>query len=281
MKLFVTGADGFIGSSIAATAFTHQHEVLRLAKPNRMDSLPWAEIADFAPEVCVHSAWIATPGVYGESELNALHRQWAREMVSKMAMLGVKHFVVLGTCGEYGESATPLSEDSSIISPESTYARQKHALHLELQSLQRELQFSLCWARVFFPYGPREHHDRLVTRLFRECKAGVLMGDFLQHPHSVRDYIHVDDVAAAIVMLAEQHYDGTVNVGAGAGVSLETLARMVAEVMNVDFAPPKESNESDRIDIVVSDNCKLRKCGWVPRYDLRSGLKTYRKGTEA
>ena len=96
MRIFVTGASGFIGSELCRQAEAAGHEVLRLENPHRIDALPFALLASFKPEVAVHCAWITTPGVYTESSENALLRQQSLEMFRALSSNGISHFVCVG-----------------------------------------------------------------------------------------------------------------------------------------------------------------------------------------
>src|SRR5258706_3085677 len=105
MKILVTGATGFIGSAFCRRALRHGHSVAGLIRPAKnppaeistgekmtwlagtLAALPWKSIEQFQPDVCVHLAWIATPGVYLESPENEQHLQWSLDMVQRLAGL--------------------------------------------------------------------------------------------------------------------------------------------------------------------------------------------------
>src|SRR5205823_4923511 len=110
VKIFVTGATGFIGGAFCALARVHGHEVASLERPHRLDSAPWESIRRFAPDACLHAAWIATPGEYLTSPLNRDYLRWSFEFIKEMRKLGTRYFVVLGTCLEYAPSNQKLNE---------------------------------------------------------------------------------------------------------------------------------------------------------------------------
>ena len=277
MRIFVTGASGFIGSELCRQAVAAQHEVLRLEKPSRLNDLPLDLISSFKPEVAVHCAWIATPDIYADSLENEVLRSQSIELFRALSFHGLKHFIGCGTCAEYAPSPFVLDEDHSTLAPSSRYARAKHEFHGDLSSAALELSVRLTWARIFFPYGHGEHPNRLISTLFRSFQEG--RRENLRSRGAVRDYIHVEDVASALLLFATSHATGCFNIGTGEGVTVGEVEAEVARLCSrselVEAAPRFVARSSD--DSFVASNRKLRALGWTPRYKLSEGLATYRK----
>lgn len=274
MRIFITGHHGFIGRETARHARLKGHEVMGLEKPFRMENPPWSLLEKFRPEVCVHTAWIATPGVYINSPLNESHRIWGRELAVGLAGLGMRHLVALGTCAEYAPSFSPLHEENSPLGRSSPYANAKAAFHDDLSEIALGNGFTLSWARIFYPYGPGEHPQRLISSLIRgfaENKPARI-----QAPEAVRDYIHVEDVSSALLLLAEQKVHGTVNVGTGHGIRLGDLESMIARLMGISFQSAPSLFSRSAADSVVADIGRMKALGWTPRHGhVESGLQTY------
>jgi nucleoside-diphosphate-sugar epimerase len=272
MRIFLTGQGGFIGGEILRQARAAGHEVMGLEKPFRMDDLPWEAIATFQPEVCIHCAWVATPGVYLESPDNVLHREWSLAMVRKLGAMGTRRFVVAGTCAEYGASDHPLHEEAEPV-PSTLYGREKNRLRRELEAESVELGFDLLWARIFYPYGPVEHPDRLISFLIRKALEGEEAP--LKQPLAVRDYIHVQDLARAFLALAQKGDPGIYNIGSGQGVRLSELKDLVLGTFGKASKIAENNHNDGAFDAVVADISKISTLGWHPRFDMKGGLNTY------
>ena len=275
MRIFVTGASGFIGSEFCRQARAVGHELLPLQRPHCLDNLPHEAIKLFSPETVVHCAWIATPGVYLDSPENFVLQKQSSDLFQWLLSIGVRCFIGCGTCAEYAESTAPLDEDRSALGPASPYARAKHALHKELEKLAGNYSVALAWARIFYPYGPSEHPDRLISSLLRGYKTGNRYS--VRSPDAVRDYVHVEDVASALLALVGTQASGSFNIGTGVGVALGALDSMVASlVANKHLADPEDGVSKNCLrDQVVASVDKLRSLGWKPSYKLSSGLSSY------
>ncbi|MEJ0088288.1 MAG: NAD-dependent epimerase/dehydratase family protein [Limisphaerales bacterium] len=190
MKIFVTGATGFIGSAFCRLALSRGHDIAGLIQPTKipptdipasekmtwlegtLGELPWKSIEQFQPDVCIHLAWIATPGVYLESSENERYLQWSLDLVRGLRRIGLSHIVGAGTCIEYQISEALLSEDHTLVNPTTLYARCKNALRETLASEAQKDGWQFCWGRVFYPYGVGEHPARLCSSLIQKLQRG-------------------------------------------------------------------------------------------------------------
>jgi nucleoside-diphosphate-sugar epimerase len=291
MKILVTGATGFIGSAFSRLALSRGHTVGGMMLPTEsppahvpvsermiwikgtLAELPWREIENFKPDVCVHFAWIATPGVYLESPENENYLRWSLDLVHRVRGIGTNHIVGVGTCIEYRITNAPLSEDKTPVDPTTLYSRCKNALRETLEAEAKRDGWSFCWGRVFYPYGVGEHPARLCSSLIQKFRRGEKL--MLKTPHSTKDYIYIEDLAEAILLTVEKKFTGTINWGTGQGVSVRQIADTVAAMLGrpelVDEVSP---TVMDPLGYVVADASKLLGLGWNPRFTLQNGLRS-------
>lgn len=290
MKILVTGATGFIGSAFSRLALSRGHEIGGMMLPTELPpahlpvsdkmiwlkgtlaELPWGEIEMFKPDVCVHFAWIATPGVYLESPENEDYLRWSLDLVHRLGDLGTKHIVGVGTCIEYKITNAPLSEDTTPVDPTTLYSRCKNALRETLEAEARRDGWSFCWGRVFYPYGVGEHPARLCSALIQKFRRGEKL--VLKTPHSTKDYIYIEDLAEAILLTVEKQFIGTINWGTGQGISVRQIADTVAVMLGrpelVDEVSPPEV---DPLGFVVADADRLKQLGWKQSHNIQQGLE--------
>jgi dTDP-6-deoxy-L-talose 4-dehydrogenase (NAD+) len=290
MKILVTGATGFIGSAFAKLAVTRGHEIGGMMLPTEnppahvpvndrmvwikgtLADLPWRDIETFRPDACIHFAWIATPGVYLESPENEKHLEWGLNLTRRLKGIGMGQFVGVGTCIEYKITNAPLNEGRTPVDPTTLYSRCKNTLRETLEAEARKDGSHFCWGRVFYPYGVGEHPARLCSSLIQKFRRGEKL--VLKTPHSTKDYIYIDDLAAAILLTVEKKFQGTINWGTGVGVSVRQIADAAAALVGrpelvEEISPP----EIDPLGYVVADNSRLRQLGWRQQVEILQGLK--------
>jgi UDP-glucose 4-epimerase len=183
---------------------------------------------------------------------------------------------------QYGRpAATPVDEDAT------KDALCLHAIHKQTVEQYFRLYGQLfgirfALARITNPYGPGQPHGRtsygIINRLIQLAVSGqtlTIYGDGTQ----LRDYVHVDDVVSALIVLAESpEADGGIfNVGSGIGSRLVDVAARIVEIAGrgkVQHVPwPALAEQIETGDFVADISRIARELRWAPSIDLRDGLE--------
>ncbi len=289
MNILLTGSTGFIGSTFLRQALAKgnsivalvrpqtsevraliQHDRLRLV-PGTLADAPWNAIAALQPEVCVHCAWTTAPRVPYDSPEHFRCFEESRAFLERVIGMGVRQIIGLGTCIEYRIGSEPLAEERTPIEPLGPYAESKNKMRDWLEEASARHGFQFCWARIFYAYGVGEDPTRLCTSLIRRFRRNEPL--VLKTPRSTKDYIYIEDVASALLLLLEKKFQGAVNLGTGAGVTIYELAQTVATLLGkTGLVQTAAAEGTDPLAYVVADSTRLRSLSWQPKYDLKRGL---------
>ena len=291
MRIFVTGATGFVGAQVVRVLLQAGVEVAALVSPDgarqRLDGLLnqiqliegrlvevsslRASLSDFRPDACIHCAWYAEPGKYLDSPENVPMLQDSLVLIETLIAVGCKQIVSIGTCAEYDTDSGYLREDGP-TKPSTIYAACKLSLCLIGQQLAAAAGINFAWARLFYLYGPFEDQRRLVPALIGALQQGK------QFPatagEQVRDYLHVEDVATALWILAKERASGIFNVASGVPITMHQLMETISQIVgggdHIQFgALPYRQWEPM---FICGDNHRLKTYGWKPRFSLYEGL---------
>jgi nucleoside-diphosphate-sugar epimerase len=287
VKILVTGATGFIGSAFLRLALAHGHSVGALVRAQPGSSLPehkkikvitgtvaatpWDEIKTFQPDTCVHCAWTTAPRVPYDSPQHFQFLEQSKIFLEQLIHLGIRQVIGLGTCIEYKIVKEPLVEGKTPIGPVGPYAESKNLMRIWLEEASARHGFQLCWPRIFYVYGVGEDPTRLCTSLIQRFRRNEPL--ILKTPRSTKDYIYIDDVANALLMLLEKKFAGPVNLGTGVGVTIYDLAQHVQQLLGKTGLVQAATQEGeDSLGYVVADSTRLRSIGWEPKFDLKRGV---------
>ena len=211
MKIFVTGATGFIGSHFLNAALAGGHEVLALrrsaasqprvplaSQPTWLDKgMADVTASDLAGcDALVHLAAHSANVPYDTLE-NCLH--WnvivPLGLFRAAADAGVQRFIVAGSCFEYGRSGERYEfiPPDATLEPTQTYPASKAAASVAFYQLACELGLQLSIHRIFQVFGEGEAETRLWPSIRRAALAGE---DLEMTPaEQVRDFVSVEEVA--------------------------------------------------------------------------------------
>lgn len=130
-------------------------------------------------------------------------------------------------------------------------------------------------------YGTGDNYDLATShvlpaliRKVQEAKAaGAASITLWGSGAPLREFMHADDCADALVFLA-QHYSGHehVNVGSGQEISIRGLAEMIAEASGYTGSIELDPTKPDGTPRKLMDSAKLHALGWQPKIDLEAGI---------
>jgi GDP-L-fucose synthase len=211
-------------------------------------------------------------------EANVIHAAW-KANVEKLVFLG-------STCIYPKLAPQPIPEDAlltgSLEPTNEWYAIAKIAGIKLCQAYRKQYGCDFIAAQPTNLYGPGDNYElqtsHVLPALMRKAHEAKLAGaDTMTVWGSgtpLREFMHVDDLADAVVFLAK-HYSGEshVNVGSGAEVSIRELATMIGDVVGFEGRLEFDASKPDGTPRKLADVAKLKALGWDRARSLRDGLE--------
>lgn len=201
---------------------------------------------------------------------------------------GVERLLFLGSSCIYPKLADqPIREDSLLtghLEPTNdAYAIAKIAGILQIQAVRRQYGLSWISAMPTNLYGPGDNFSpkgsHVLPALIRRYDEAVLSGAATVTNWGTgsprREFLHVDDMAAACLHLLE-NYDGDeqVNVGTGTDVTIKELAEAVANATGYAGDMDWDTSKPDGTPQKLLDVTKLADAGWKSSISLNDGMKS-------
>ncbi|TFD50778.1 GDP-L-fucose synthase [Cryobacterium frigoriphilum] len=212
---------------------------------------------------------------------------------------GVARLLFLGSSCIYPRLASqPIREDSLLtghLEPTNdAYAIAKIAGILQIQAVRR--QYGLPWISAMPTnlYGPGDNFSptgshvlpALIRRYDEAAQSGAASVTNWGTGTPRREFLHVDDMAAACLHLME-HYDGPeqVNVGTGTDVTIREIAESIARVVGFTGTTEWDTSKPDGTPQKLLDVSKLADAGWTAAIGIDQGMAStvewYRDNVES
>ena len=296
-RIWVAGHNGMVGSGVVRRLFHEGCDVLTTNRATldlrvQADVRSW--LAQNRPDAVVLAA-AKVGGILANDQfpVEFLYENLVIEtnVIEGAFRADVGKLLFLGSSCIYPRMAPqPIQEDALLMGPlESTnewYAIAKIAGLKLCEAYRRQYGVDYIAAMPTNLYGPGDNFDlassHVIPALIRKAHEAKLAGE--SHLEiwgtgtPLREFLHVDDCADALVFLLKS-YSGNqhVNIGSGVDIPIADLARMIMRVVGLEGELAFDATKPDGTPRKLMSGDKLAKLGWRPRIDLEDGLRqTYK-----
>jgi GDP-L-fucose synthase len=292
-RVFVAGHGGMVGSALMRRLARERCELL-IVPHRQLDLRRQAETEAWLAEARPDAVFVAAATVGGilandtrPAEFLYDNIMIAGNVIEGAHRIGVKKLLYLGSSCIYPRLAPqPIPEDTLLSGPlEPTnqwYAIAKIAGLKLCAAYRRQYGCDFISAQPTNLYGPHDNYDlrgshvvpALLAKVHRAKIEGAPDVEIWGTGKPRREFLHVDDLADALVFLM-QHYsdEQQVNIGWGKDLTIAELAAMIAEVVGFKGRFRYAADRPDGAPQKVLDVSRLKALGWEPRISLKEGLK--------
>jgi UDP-glucose 4-epimerase len=287
-RVLVTGGAGFIGRRLvrALTAAGHEVAVVDL-RPYSGDGVEMVtgDIRDDAvlaravrpgTDTIIHLAAITSVVDSIDDPVGTYQTNVAAtaSLLELARTTGVTTFLLASTNAVVGNVGDETITERSPLRPLSPYGATKAAAEMLLSCYAGVYGMTTCAMRFSNVYGPgMQQKDSFIPRLMRAARDGKgvqVRGD----GSMVRDVVHVDDVVQGILAAWRAGHIGPVILGSGQSVSVMDMVEAARSVTGAPLPVEHVPVGPGEMPAVLLDTSVARGLGYVPGYDLKSGLAT-------
>lgn len=297
MRVFITGASGFIGRRLLKQLDSKKAQFLLLAKDKEENAilkrfgfpvcagnlnnlgLFKKRVIDFAPQVCVHLAW---EGIPDYSFL--MSKRNLDNSISLINFLAdetdCNKLIITGSCMEYGKTKG-ICKESDAFAINSFFSWAKCSLYTYADFVCKDFEIDLIWMRLFYVYGPGQRRGSLIPSIAHALKAGHMPA--IKNPYNANDFIHVDDVVSGLrIAVTKKVKPGIYNLGSGISTKAADVFKIAQEIMNYKEKIMLSRNRTSKPINFWADISRARKLlDWEPKISLREGITDYLKKEKA
>lgn len=252
MKIFVTGASGFIGSYLVKYLCDRSHSVMALKRSTSnlfrlgdyKSQISWVNVDDdnwrdtviaYNPDAIFNLAW---SGVAANERSNFLSQIVNITLQQNLLEIAIRcpnlhTFIGVGSQAEYGIINSVISEDAT-PNPCSAYGAAKLASLDILKAYCQINNIDWYWFRVFPCFGPTEDDVWLIPSLIKSIYTQPYMD--LTKGEQKLAYLYVGEVAKAMASaLAVEGHSGIYNISSNCPIKLADLVSKIRNVINEQY----------------------------------------------
>ena len=298
-KIFVTGADGFIGSHLTEKLVKLGYDVKALAQYNSFNNYGWLDYLDKSTDGNFEKV---LGDIRDQSNINSLSKD--TDVIFHLASLigipysyiapqsyidtnvsgtlnvlqaaknnDVKKIIHTSTSEVYGTAKfVPISENHPLIG-QSPYAASKIAADQIAYSFYSSFDLPVAICRPFNTYGPRQSMRAVIPTIILQLLRGkdkVELGNI----HTTRDFNYIEDTVNGFIsiMLCDKSQGEVFNIGSKFEIDIESTFKIISKIINpnakITYDPNRIRPKKSEVERLFCDNSKaLQFLDWKPHYN--------------
>jgi nucleoside-diphosphate-sugar epimerase len=298
--VMVTGAAGFIGSTLSRRILDDGHDVVGVdcltesydpqLKTRNLEGLVdhprfqlvAADLSRTVPRAMLHEVEV----VYHLAGQASVTRSWGphfadytrhniaatQDLLAACVASNIRRVVYASSSSVYGDALVQPTDEAALPRPISPYGVSKLAAEHLCLAYHREMGLPVTCLRYFTVYGPRQRPDMGFHKLFRAAFEGGTFG-IRGDGSASRDFTYVDDAVEATYRAGLADWDGVLNIGGGSPVTLADAVDIVQEIVGPIRLEHTPTVAGDARSTAADISRATAVLGFHPSTPLRTGLE--------
>ena len=295
-KIYIAGHTGLVGSAVVRLLKARGFSNLLTRSRSEVDLRDQQAVrdlfADEKPELVILAA-AKVGGIKANFdapvEFLVENLQIQNNVIRAAHEAGARKLLFLGSSCIYPKFAPQPIPESALLSgslepTNEAYAIAKIAGIKLCQAFSREYDANFISVMSTNLYGPGDDFDletsHVLAALLRKAHEAKMSGagEMIVWGTGTprREFLHVDDLAAAVLFLLEQYNSSEIiNVGCGEDISIRELAELICEVVGFRGELRWDRSKPDGTPRKLLDISRIKNLGWKPTIALRDGIARF------
>jgi len=302
VKIFVTGATGFIGSHLTDYLVEKRFNVIAFDRYNSNNDWGWLEYSKYKNDLqvilgdvrdydSISKAMVGCDAVFHLAALIGIPYSYVSPLayirtnvegtynvLEASKNLDLEQVLITSTSETYGTAQyAPIDENHPLVG-QSPYSATKIAADQLAISYYKSFELPVKIVRPFNTYGPRQSARAIIPTIISQIlnnKTEIELGSLTP----TRDLTFVKDTCAGFeeIYKSDLLFGEVTNIGMNAEISIGELAKLITGLMNVELSIKSTDErirpENSEVERLFCENAKLLKhTSWKPNYTLEQGI---------
>ena len=269
-KIVITGGTGLLGSNFYVK-YKRQYNIIRY--PNRIEHFSkfqkWLKNKNF--DYFIHFAALTkSESIKRRKNLNLINVKSTLNLIksiNKENIKDFKYFLFISSSHVYGTSSKKIKENRK-TTPNNLYGVSKKKVEDHILKNRNKYKFKIGIARVFNVTGPKQKIGNFVPDMKRKIKKN----NFIDNINHYRDFIHIDDVMEALILLIKRKFYKPINISSGKKINLIK----VCKIINQTYFKKKIIFGKTRGSDLYGDNKLLKSIGKIRYKNINQIIKSFK-----
>jgi UDP-glucuronate 4-epimerase len=266
MKIFITGATGFIGSNLQHFYKKAGHVVFAYTRSMNIDD----ELVKFGPDLIINCA----AEIYNADNMWFVNVGLVKQCLDYQRLNSCT-VIQLGSSSEYGPCNRATTETDPITTTD-MYSSTKGIATMLCQSYAKQYGNDVVVVRPYSPFGPGERPHRLFPRLWRAFK----LNEPMQLVNGVHDFCYIDDFVHAvdtIVSCNHREPGEIINISSGVQTTNHKVYDIFKQVSGQVGAVELNNTWVTPSVWCANIHKAVNKFNWQPQYNIEQGIEKFLK----
>ncbi len=311
MKIFLTGAEGFIGSHLAEKLVKNGHDLTCLVLYNSFNSWGWL---DKINEKVKKNIRVVTGDIRDEFTINTIIKKNTEVIINLAALIGIPYsyrspksyfetnsiglmnilnlsinsnvqkVIHTSTSEVYGTPKYLPIDEKHLVAAQSPYAASKIAADQIALSYHKSFNVPVSILRPFNTFGPRQSLRAIIPTIVTQAlnKKIIKLGSL----YPTRDLTYIDDTTDAFIAALNKKKDigEIINIGSGFEISIKNLVTRISKIIGRKLSIQQESlrerPKKSEVDRLKANTKKAKKLlNWSPKLATKSAFNNSLKKT--
>lgn len=272
-KIFLTGSTGFIGRNLKIELERENYSVTGFSSSQgdiakaHFDFSGIDYVMHLAGKSFVPESW------KNPDEFMRVNLEGTRNVLEHCRKNGVP--VMFMSSYTYGIPERLPIDESHPVHPSNPYAQSKYEAEKLCLSYSEKYQLPVTIVRPFNIFGIKQPEHFLIPKIINQALSKSAIRIELMDLSPRRDYIYMDDLLRAMILLMKKRCTGIFNIGSGYSMSVKEIAKIILSKSGVEKEIISSGDiRPNEIPDVVADISKItRETGWKPAISFEEGIE--------
>ncbi len=293
-KIYVPGHLGLVGSAIIKNLQNQGYSNLLVCSSKELDLTNQLAVAQFFENEKPEYVFLIAGKVGGilanerfQAEFLYQNLVIQNNIIHYSYLFGVKKLIFLGSSTVYPKKANQPLKESDLLTGKLDTSNEYYSI-AKIAGIKMCEAYRAQYGCDFISviptnlYGPNDNYDlnnshvlpALLRKFITAKKNGESSVTIWGTGSPLREFMHVDDLAAACLFLMENFSEsGTINIGVGKEITILDLAKLIKQIICYEGEILTDPTMPDGMHRKLLDSSKLTDLGWSAKISLLDGLK--------